>query len=158
MYFIKAKSQYVDQIRKIAYYSEKHWGYSDLFMKVFEEEFNVTNKFLAEYPVYIGMEKDTPICFWGAIPSEEGCELEYFYVDVEQLGYGYGKVMWKHFIKWCEENGKKKISFVTSPQAVEFYKKMGAVVSGEALSTIDGRPIPALSYEINRFTKNVKKI
>ena len=146
--FRKAEILHLKYLREIAYYSEKYWGFSDEFMKRFEEKFNITESFLEKYPVYIGMEADIPVCFWGVVPLQDKCELEYFYVDTKRIGNGYGAVMWKHLIAWCKENDILEISLVTSSQAVGFYEKMGAWVCGETLSVIDGRMIPKLLYTL----------
>lgn len=146
MDFIKATKPYITKLRSIAYYSEKHWGYSDSFMKIFEEEFNITEEFVEKYPTYMGVENSCPVCFWGMINSENTYELEFFYVDEEKLGCGYGRIMWEQMMEWCRSHGVKKFVFVTSPQAVGFYERMGAEVSGSAHSTIDGREIPRLIY------------
>ena len=148
MKFVKAQRKNVAHLRHIAFHSEKHWGYSDSFMRVFDEKFNITTEFIETHPTFVGVIDDTPKCFWGITLSEDNCELEYFYVDENVLGHGYGKTMWLYMLNWCRENKIERISFVTSPQAVGFYEKMGAVVSGEALSTIDGRVIPRLTYII----------
>ena len=74
--------------------------------------------------------------------------MEYFYVDTKRIGNGYGAAMWKHLIAWCKENDILEISLVTSSQAVGFYEEMGAWVSGETLSVIDGRMIPKLLYTL----------
>lgn len=41
-----------------------------------------------------------------------------------------------------------RIHFVTSPQAVGFYRKMGAVRDGETRSPVDGRPVPHFVYDV----------
>ena len=144
--FVKAELVHLNDLREIAYHSERYWGFSDEFMEIFEKKFNITESFLEKNPVYIGMEMDIPVCFWGVMPSYNRCELEYFYVDTECIGNGYGAAMWRHLTNWCSENYMSEISFVTSSQAVGFYEKMGASVKEETLSIIDGRVIPKLLY------------
>lgn len=51
-------------------------------------------------------------------------------------------------VKSCETMNIKELSIVTSPQAKEFYTKMGAVEVGEVESLIKkGRIIPKLLYK-----------
>lgn len=148
MEFIKAEKTYVTELRSIAYYSEKYWGYSDSFMEMFEKEFNITDEFVEKYPTYIGIEKNSPVCFWGIIDNENEYELEFFYVEEKKIGSGYGKAMWKHMVDWCKNHEVKSLHFVTSPQAVGFYERMGASVRGVSYSSIDGREIPRLTYSL----------
>lgn len=136
------------RLRKIAFQSEAHWGYDDEFMDVFEQTFNIKEDFLINNPVYVGIEQGEIVGFWGLHDSGEVCELEYFYIAAESLSHGFGKRMWKGLMEWCRENRVYAIEFVTSPQAVGFYQKMGAVMAGETQSVIDGRKIPRLQYYI----------
>ena len=66
----------------------------------------------------------------------------------ERLGRGLGKQMWEHMIGWCGKQGIGRIQFVPSPQAVGFYRKMGAVQDGETRSPVDGRPVPRFVYDV----------
>ena len=66
----------------------------------------------------------------------------------ERLGRGLGKQMWEHMTGWCEKKEICRIHFVTSPQAVGFYRKMGAVRDGETRSPVDGRPVPHFVYDL----------
>lgn len=152
MKFLRADSKRVEILRKLAHDSEAYWGGSHFFMEVFDETFNITDHFIRENPVHIGIENDTVICFWGVIQNGGSCELEYFYIRVDYIKKGLGKTMWANLIEWCLENQINKISLVTSSEAKEFYIKMGCTYCGDVSSTIDGRAIPSLEYRIDSDT------
>lgn len=151
--FRKAAQEDVEVLRRLAYQSEAHWGYHESFMERFHQEFNITKAFLTEHPVFVGETEAEIVAFWGMVQNQEGCELEYFYVASSCLGEGYGKVMWQHMTDWCRNRHIPSIHFVTSPQAVGFYEKMGAVQDRMAESVIDGRMIPHFQFEINLKNK-----
>lgn len=146
--FIRAIPQNVDKLRILARNSEAHWNYNDTFMTRFDEIFNITKKFIIENPVYVAWIDDCPVAFWGLSCGMLGWELEYFYVSESYLINGYGKQMWYHMIRWCKDHSIHKISFVTSHQAVGFYKKMGAIQDTMVESIIDGREIPHFIYRV----------
>ena len=98
--------------------------------------------------VYAAGDRGCPAAFWGIRQDRDAWELEYFYVAEERLGRGLGKQMWEHMIGWCGKQGIGRIQFVTSPQAVGFYRKMGAVQDGETRSPVDGRPVPRFVYDV----------
>lgn len=148
MDFIKADSTYTRELRNMAHSSEAYWGYEQSFMAIFDRVFNITDDFIKNNPVYIGVDNDNILCFWGAICKGDTCELEYFYVSPQQINKGLGKVMWKNFISWCSTNQIKQISFVTSEEAIGFYEKMGALLVGKAFSSIDNRPIPKFELQL----------
>lgn len=149
--FVKASQADVDSLRILASRSEAHWGYDKGFMHIFDCKFNITREFICENPVYILREQGIPVAFYGLKPTDEGWELEYFYVADHALGEGYGRSMWRHMTEWCQAHQVGKIQFVTSPQAAGFYEKMGAVGNGMVSSGIDGRPIPSFTYKIPGF-------
>jgi len=145
----------IPSLRVLAHKSEAHWGGSDAFMDEFDRSFNITEEFLKNNPVFLMKDPDGDIvAFWGLIflpekTTESGkvwAELEYFYVDVTELGYGHGRKLWHHMTEWAFKHQISRIHLVTSPEALGFYDRMGAVQIGEVPSSIDGRMIPELLY------------
>lgn len=137
-----------DALRRIAFNSEAHWGYSEEFMKIFDENYNITETFLKNNPVYVIECSEEVIGFWGMETTTERFELEYFYIAEEHLRKGFGRVLWNNLLLWCTSNKVQEFNFVTSPQAVQFYLKSGAIKTGEVPSTIDRRMIPELLYSV----------
>ena len=77
--------------------------------------------------------------------------LKYLFIEPQYIGRGYGKVLWNHLVEYCEIMGFKEFSIVTSPQAKEFYVKMGAVPCGDVESLLKkGRIIPLLIYTVKK--------
>ncbi len=146
LHFKEGRPEDAVQLRELAYQSERHWGYDPAFMEVFDRTFNITEQFILEHPVFTAWEKDQLAGFWGLQMKKEKWELEYFYVSEAVIGHGVGRQMWSHMTDWCREHGICHIHFVTSPQAVGFYERMGAVQAGTVPSSIDGREIPYLVY------------
>ena len=146
--FARAEPEDTKALRRLARASEAHWGYDEAFMENFDAGFNVTEDFIRCNPVYAAGDRGCPAAFWGIRQDRDAWELEYFYVAEERLGRGLGKQMWEHMIGWCGKQGIGRIQFVTSPQAVGFYRKMGAVQDGETRSPVDGRPVPRFVYDV----------
>ena len=140
--FTRSTPAHAAQLRLLAHASEAHWGYGNQFMERFDLTFNITPAFISEHPVYAAWDGDAPLAFWGLRRDERDWELEYFYVSAQALGGGYGRQMWHHMTGWCRSHGVGTFHFVTSPQAVGFYEKMGAVQDRMTTSSLDGRPIP----------------
>lgn len=140
--FVRAYPADAACLRGLSRESEAYWGYDEAFMERFDRTFNITETFIRENPVYAAWDGARPAGFWGLKEHEGGWELEYFYIARALLGSGYGAQMWGHMVAWCKSHGIADLHFVTSPQAVGFYEKMGAVRDGVSSSAIDGRPIP----------------
>ena len=146
--FFKAEVSDVEKLRILARDSEAHWGYDEEFMRIFDETYNITEDFIRNSPVYLLREDDSIVAFWGMVYEDYGWELEYFYVSESSLMKGYGKTMWNHLVSWSREQNITEFEFVTSPQAIGFYEKMGVIHDCNVKSTIDGREIPHLRFYI----------
>lgn len=139
-----------DLLSELAYYSELYWGYDDEYMENFKLYYNVTAEFIKKNPVSVLKEDNRIIGFWGMQHATGLWELEYFYMTVGRIGKGHGRQLWGSLIEECKKNQIEKFEFVTSPQAVKFYEKMGAETIGRVKSVLkQGRMIPKLRYTLN---------
>ncbi|WP_432407685.1 GNAT family N-acetyltransferase [Wukongibacter sp. M2B1] len=137
--------------------SEAYWGYDSAFMENFRSLYRVTEEFINNNETFVMEEKEGIIGFYAILIDEKETSLEYFYIDSKSIGRGYGKLLWEDMIKNCKEQGIDAITFVTSPQAKEFYIKMGAIQVGEVDSiVITDRKIPRLVYIIEK--QNIKSL
>ena len=143
-----AKTSEAEKLTNLAIRSEAYWGYNDVFMDKFKEIYKVTEHFIDNNPTFVICENDEVIGFYAIIISKEKNELEYFYIEPQLIGKGYGQALWNHLIDYCKGLKIKDIQLVTSPQAKEFYQRMGAVQIGEVQSLLQkGRIIPKLRYQ-----------
>jgi GNAT superfamily N-acetyltransferase len=133
----------------IAARSEAYWGYDENFMDNYRTIYRVTEEFIIKNTTFVIEENDSIIGFYSIIKDERETTLEYFYIEPEKIGKGYGKVLWKHVTEYCKCHDIIEISLVTSPQAKDFYIKMGARLIGEVDSlVVKNRKIPKLIYTI----------
>lgn len=143
-----AKQEEAEILTDIASKSEAYWGYDEEYMQNFRSIYKVSDEFIRDNMVYEIEENGIIVGFYGVITEKGVASLEYFYITPECIGKGYGKAMWKHLIYAMGKMGINKINLVTSPQAKDFYIKMGAQLIGEIDSlVIKNRKIPQLIYE-----------
>ncbi|MFZ5965671.1 MAG: GNAT family N-acetyltransferase [Bacillota bacterium] len=145
----KAKENDAETLTNIAISSEAYWGYDTDFMEKFKSIYKVTEDFINNNPTFI-MERDRDIVgFYSILIKKNETSLEYFYIKPQCIGKGYGKLLWNYMIESCKNLGIKELVIVTSPQAKEFYTKMGAVQTDEIESLVKkGRMIPELIYKL----------
>jgi GNAT superfamily N-acetyltransferase len=144
----RARATECTLLSQLAYDSEAYWKYSEEFLDIFKKEYAVTEKYINENIVLIAENRTGIIGYYSLIRHKNAAELEYFYISTQYIGKGFGRKLWNHLISQCRKEGITEFDFVTSPQAVKFYEKMGAVQVGETRSLVDGRPIPKLLYMI----------
>jgi ribosomal protein S18 acetylase RimI-like enzyme len=147
----RADAAEADILTDIACRSEACWGYDSDFMEKFKAVYRVTGELITGSPTYVICEGDKVVGFYNISTDGTETSLEYLYISPESIGKGYGKALWKHMVYICREKGFKEIALVTSPQAKEFYIKMGAVFTGEVESLLKkGRMIPRLVYTVQQ--------
>lgn len=134
-------------LTNIAINSESYWGYDLDYMTMFKSIYKVTEKFVNNNPTFLMEENRNIIGFYGILIGNTEISLEYFFIDPQYIRQGYGKMLWNHLITTCKKLGIKEFSLVTSPQAKDFYVKLGAICCGEVESLLKkGRIIPQLIY------------
>ncbi len=143
----RAETWEADILTGIAFRSEAYWGYDAAYMENFRSVYRVTEEFIRSNSTFVMEEDGSIIGFYGIRTGDEETSLEYFYIEPERIGKGYGRLLWNHMAGNCKEQGMDRIVLVTSPQAKGFYTRMGAVPSGEVESLVaKGRKIPRLVY------------
>lgn len=144
--FRKAEKRDVPSLRMLAVRSEAVWGFDEQFLRIFDENYNITEQFVENNTSFVLEEHGKILGFWGIIRQKDIAELEFLYVDVKHIGKGVGRTLWNHMVQYCSSEGIKRIEFVTSEPAAAFYLKNGARLNGSTNSSIDGREIPRLFY------------
>ena len=153
----RATVQDARALSDIAYHSEAYWGYDQEYMENFRSLYRVTEEFISHNRTYVLEDQNRILGFYGLAAREPVSSLEYFFIDPQSIGRGYGKLLWEHLLEFtCQSAGIKEFEIVTSPQAQEFYTKLGAVCLGEVESLLKkGRMIPCLVYGLpaSRYEK-----
>lgn len=146
-----AKADESEVLTNIAIDSESYWDYDSDYMEKFKSIYRVTEEFINNNPTFI-IEKDEDIIgFYGLLIGKSETSLEYLFIEPRCIGKGYGKLLWNHMVENCKNLAIKEFVIVTSPQAKEFYTKMGAVETGEVESLVKKeRKIPQLLYALQK--------
>lgn len=146
-----AKVDEYEILTDIAIKSEAYWGYDSDYMDKFKSIYNVSEEFIRSNPTVLIEEDNSIIGFYGLICKDNETSLEYFFIEPKYIGKGYGKLLWNYLVSDCKNLGIENFDIVTSPQAKEFYVKMGAIPCGEVESLLKkGRIIPQLIYRVEK--------
>lgn len=146
----RARIKEAEELTNLAAESEAYWGFDEEFIEIYKILYTVSREMVGENITYVLEDEEELIGFYVVIQEAYLGNVEYFYIKPKHMGKGYGRIMWNHMIERCESLGILEVELVTSPQAKEFYTKMGAVVVKEVNSQIDNRKIPKLRFEVIR--------
>lgn len=139
-------------LTNLAIESEAYWGYDSDFMEKFKSIYKVTEEFISNNLTFVIQEDENIVGFYGIMIEKNETSLEYFFIEPRSIGKGYGKLLWNHVVKNCKKLGIKKFVIVTSPQAKEFYTKMGAKPYDEVDSLVmKGRKVPRLIFSLEKL-------
>ncbi|WP_346961961.1 GNAT family N-acetyltransferase [Clostridium sp.] len=147
----RAKVGEASILTNIAINSEAYWGYDEEYMESFKDTYGVSENYISNYPTFLIEDNQIIIGFYSFLMNAGETELEYFFINPDYIGKGYGKLLWNHVIENAKSLNIKQLEIVTSPEAIDFYIKMGAVKIGEVESLVKvGRKIPRLIYKVEK--------
>lgn len=146
----RAKVGDANILTNIAINSEAYWGYDEDYMESFKDTYRVSENYISNYPTFLIEDDKEVVGFYGILMNEGETELEYFFIDPRYIRKGYGKLLWQHVIETARSLNIKAFEIITSPEAIGFYTKLGALKIGEVESLVKvGRKIPRLIYKMD---------
>lgn len=139
-------------LTSIAMRSKAHWGYSDAFMKGCRKELLVTEDDIENNNNYYAIAKNSEeIRGFYAIKklADSIIELDALFVEPEYIGTGIGRLLIEHAKNQATLDGGRTLVFQSDPNAKEFYKAVGATLTGEQESScFPGRFLPTFSISL----------
>ena len=136
------------RLSEIAHQAKRHWGYPEAWIRAWEAELTLTAVFIEQFPVFV-IEIDGGIAGFCALSDAAGeWEIEHFWILPAFMGRGAGARLFRHAAAALASRGIKRFKIVSDPHAEGFYQKMGARRVGAVTSSIPGRALPVLMYEM----------
>lgn len=137
------------EMTEVALTSKAFWGYSDEFMRGCEAVLTVTPRMIAEWDSGIIERKGHVAGFYLASFEKEEAELQLLYVSPLYMGKGFGCALMKEVIEKATLLGYGRLRIEADPNAVGFYRKMGAKQIGWCRSDVeDARELPLMSLPL----------
>jgi GNAT superfamily N-acetyltransferase len=130
----------------LAMRSKAYWGYSDTFMEKCRAELSVQASDIedSDFQYSVGELKNKIVGFYAIkrlSPSE--FELTALFVESDHIGAGVGRALIGHAKKRAVGLGGHVLTIQSDPNADEFYRAAGGVLTGTRESgSIRGRYLP----------------
>ena len=130
--------------------SKAHWGYDAEFMRLSWRSLQIDPAAIDAGRVFVAVEQDdTPLGVVGCAFLGEDVDLMHLFVEPDALGRGIGRALFAIAIDWTRGQGRRKLLIASDPNAVGFYRRLGAVDAGWTPSeAIPGRMLPLLTYAV----------
>lgn len=129
----------------LALTSKAFWGYDDDFMAGCEAALTVTPRMIAEWESGVIEEADGIAGFYLLSLDPDQTELQLLYVSPLAMGKGYGRLLIRDAAAKAARLGYPELRIEADPNALGFYRKMGAKQIGWCRSEVaDRRELPLL--------------
>ena len=129
----RARPGEAGQLSGLARRSKAYWGYAAEFLERVAAELTIPPRAIAEHQVWVLEADGRVIGFHRVIPGEPA------------IGAGHGRRLWEHAVEVARACGASAMELDAEPNAMGFYRRMGAVRVGVTASTvIPGRELPRM--------------
>lgn len=144
----KAQASDAAKLTDICIRSKSFWDYDAEQIEAWREELTITSTYIEENEVYILLEESW-IGFYAFAPVHVSkVKLNFFFLDPEFIGQGYGKQFLVNFLKRARQLGYETVTLDADPNATAFYLKQGFEVVGQLSSSIEGRFLPIMEMKL----------
>jgi len=146
----------------IAQRSKAHWGYDAAFLDACRSDLTFSEDRVRQGR-FVLAERDVPVSTpVPDVPDELATRIVGFYelggdrpefelgnlwVEPDAIGTGVGRSLWTHAMNAAREMGGVTVVIGAEPNALGFYRAMGAIQVGETPSgSIPGRLLPLMRF------------
>ncbi len=139
----------LEQLSALCLRSKAHWGYDAAFMAACETELTLTADDLDAGGLAMVRVAGEPAGLVQVMIEDGEAELHKLFVDPRFMGRGLGARLMDWARQEARARGARRMKIAADPDAVPFYRRMGAVPVGEVPSeSIPGRSLPLLALDL----------
>jgi predicted N-acetyltransferase YhbS len=144
----RARARDARDLSRIAHAAKAHWGYPEVWLRLWHHELTLTPRFIEEHDVFCALRDGWIVGFYALSRDGPAFELEHLWVDPDDIGSGIGASLLRDAVERVRAAGGAVLRIVSDPNAEEFYRRMGARRVGEAAATPAGRMLPILVLDV----------
>ncbi len=122
----RARVDEVDFLNELTGRFRLYWGYEPEFPDWEPGSIRVTTEFLGNCPVCVLEEYGRAIGYYGLDGAPPEMIFDKLLVESDRIGFGFGKLLWRRAVTTARDMGATLFTFAADPNAVPFYRAMGA--------------------------------
>ncbi|MCB0044011.1 MAG: GNAT family N-acetyltransferase [Caldilineaceae bacterium] len=152
---VRATDPNVDTARlsEIAQAAKAHWGYPAAWLEAWRPQLTLEAADIGRYVVWVA-ETDSQIAGFCALDVSDShtAALEHMWVMPEFMGRGIGRALVEEAVAYAAARGIDKLEIESDPNAVPFYRRMGARIVSEKAYDALGEPriLPILHLAVTK--------
>jgi GNAT superfamily N-acetyltransferase len=129
--------------------SKGHWGYDDDVLESCRPALTITQEELRSDRAVVLADADGLVGLAHIAQDGETCRLDKLFVHPRRIGWGLGARLFRWAVETAEALDARRITVVSDPGAVAFYRRLGCRDAGTELSDVDpGRMLVKLTYAL----------
>lgn len=149
--FRTARGDETDLLSDIALRSKGYWGYDEDFLDACRAELTFGPEDLTARRIVVADSPAGVLGFYSIDGQPPRGELGNLWVIPESIGTGLGRKLWQHAVATAGKTGYTSLRIDADPNAVGFYRAMGAEQIGETPSgSVLGRMLPLLVFRLDQ--------
>jgi N-acetylglutamate synthase-like GNAT family acetyltransferase len=140
-----ARADEAETLTDLSLRSKAFWGYDAAFLARCRAVMTVKARNIESQPHYVAEFDGRIAGFYGLEPETEVAGLDYLFVEIDLVGRGVGRALWRHAVDTARGLGHRALIVVSDPNAEGFYLRMGCRRIGTRPSELEaGRQLPLL--------------
>lgn len=144
-----ASANDLEELTLLTYRSKAYWGYSKIQMEQWKEELTVDETYLDQHHVYVLMSNAGYTGYYSLLKAKGPLlKLDNFFIEPSKIGKGWGHLLLKDLFNRGKKEGYESIELLADPNATEFYLKHGFKKYGAVQSSIPGRSLPRMRFNL----------
>jgi len=141
----RARPEESTELSALAERSKAHWDYDADFVARVRAELTLRAEDIEAHDVWVLEDEPGAIVGFHRVIAGEPAILEDLWLDPTAIGAGLGRRLWEHAVAIARAGGASALELDAEPNAVGFYRRMGADVIGETPSSVvPGRKLPRM--------------
>ena len=145
----KAQPEEADVLTQIAIAAKSYWGYPSDWIKYWESDLTISADFISANHVYVADDAGTIKGFYALVVAGDHAELDHMWVKPDYIGTGIGIELFLDAMTRAADLTVREVQLSADPNALGFYKRMGAEQIGEVDANVHGvyRKLPRMKIE-----------
>jgi len=137
---LRSRPENAGALTSIAFAAKRHWGYPESWILRWESELTLTSEYVTANPTFEAVAGGETVGFCAVIIRPGSVTLEHLWVLPAAMRRGVGRALFERAEQAARAAGASCLRIVGDPHAEEFYRRMGAAVTGLKPAPMDGHP------------------
>ena len=127
-----------------------HWGHPLTYLEQARDLMSLSAEDLERDEAWVLLVEGAVAGFYRLSHQGDSAEIKEFHLEPRRIGHGLGRRMFEHAVARARQIGARWLTWTTDRNALGFYLRMGAKVTGTEPSSIaDDEPLTCMRFDLS---------